>query len=164
MAEIRKGMKPKQPLSVEKAVERLENLCMRAEHCTYEVRQKLYRWKINPEAGEKIISHLVKQRFVDDQRFARAFVNDKARFAGWGPRKIYMALIVKRINSETINQALAEVDDALFDNKLIELLQTKSKSLTEPNSFEGRTKLFRYGVSRGFAPDKVSSVIKIRFV
>lgn len=147
-------------ITPEQALVRLETLCARAEHCSGELRQKLYTWKISPEKSEEIISGLIERRFVDDRRFARAFAIDKARFARWGERKIALALMSKRLPSDIIKDTLAQIDRQLYETNLCELLHAKARSLDAPRTFEGRTKLFRYGVSKGYPPSLVSELIR----
>ena len=146
------------------ALQRLEALCARAEHCTYELRQKLWTWKIPQRDAEKIIDSLLSRKFVDDERFVRSFINDKINFSRWGERKILMALVAKRLPGSLIRDILAnEVDKEKIKQNLLDVLLSKARTLKEPHTFEGRTKLFRYAVSRGYYPDLISEVIRKHF-
>lgn len=145
------------------ALEKLESLCARAERCTWELRQKLWNWKIPSTEADRILESLKKRKFVDDERFVRAFVNDKIKFARWGERKITAALVAKRIPLELIKTALLKCDEELIRRNLLDLLQAKSRTIADVASYEGRTKLFRYGISRGYYPNLVSQVIKENF-
>lgn len=90
----------KTEISPDKALERLEALCAKSERCTEEVRRKLYAWRIGPEDIDSIISSLKERRYIDDERFAHAYVRDKWLFSHWGRRKILMGLAAKRIPSD----------------------------------------------------------------
>lgn len=151
---------PKAPMPAGKALEKLENLCARSEQCEYEIRQKLARWLVPPAEADRIVGSLRSRRFVDDQRYAAAFVRDKYRFSRWGRIKISMALRLKRISRDTIEQALEEIDDDEYIAILRHLLRAKAATLAEPDTYEGRTKLFRFGASRGFEPALVASVLR----
>jgi regulatory protein len=147
-------------ITAEQAIIRLETLCCNSEHCTYELYQKLYKWGISAEESSQIIKSLLQRRFVDDKRFTRSFVNDKFNFAHWGKRKIAMALYTKRIDRQVIAEALDTIDEEAYRNLAKELCLTKSRTIEEPQTFEGRTKLFRFLISRGFEPDIASRTVK----
>ena len=87
-------IKPKKPISPEKAKVRLEELCARSEQCTGDAYKKLQTWGIARSDAETIVKSLVDRRFIDDERFCHAFVRDKMRFARWGRRKIKAALMM----------------------------------------------------------------------
>lgn len=142
---------------------RLEALCARSERCTYELRSKLRTWGITTDAADRIIASLVKGRFADDARFARSFVNDKFRFAGYGRLKIRMALAAKRIERDIINEAIAQIDPDEYAARLREILAAKARRIDDIDSYEGRTKLFRFGASRGFESDAVAAAIREMF-
>lgn len=146
------------------AYDRLEAQCARAEHCTWELRQKLWRWKILPQDAEAIIERLKKNRYVDDSRYAFAYVNDKARFARWGERKIRAMLMTKRIPADIINEAIAQLDTELMERNLVDIMEAKARTIENPRSYEGRTRLYRYAVSRGFMPDMIARIIRSHFV
>ena len=150
-------------LTPEQAVVRLETMCARAERCTRELRDKLWQWGISAADADSIIAGLVERRFVDDTRFARAYINDKVRFARWGRRKIRAALATKFIDSRMVSELLDEIDETVYSDNLTSVLKLKASSLHEPNTYEGRTKLFRHGVSRGYEPDMVAARVKTLF-
>ena len=89
----------------------LAALCAQAEHCQYEMLEKMRRWELPEEAQARIMAKLVKERYVDDERYAQAFVKDKIRYNKWGYRKVEQALWQKRIDEEIRNSVLNDVDD-----------------------------------------------------
>lgn len=99
-------------ISPEKAQERLEALCAKSERCTDELRRKLMGWHISAEDTEAILTSLLRRKFVDDERFAHAYVRDKWQSNHWGRRKILMGLASKRIPSDVAREAVAEEIDA----------------------------------------------------
>lgn len=148
-------------MTPDRAIARLEDLCARSERCVYELRTKLYRWGISTLDADTIIDSLQARRFVDDERFTRAFVSDKIRFERRGRLYIRRALAAKRIGSATVNAILDEIDPKLYMANLEYTLQARIRqdpSLTE--SFEGRTKLFRYLVTRGYEPDLAARALR----
>ncbi|MDE6692632.1 MAG: RecX family transcriptional regulator, partial [Muribaculaceae bacterium] len=93
-------MKTQRPITPEEAQARLEALCARAEHSTGEMAERLRRWQIGSTDTERILASLKEHRFVDDRRFARAYVTDKVKFARWGKRKVYQGLLNKHVAPE----------------------------------------------------------------
>lgn len=158
-----KSTKPR-IVTPEVAQVRLETMCARAEHCTYELREKLWRWQVRGDDADAIINKLIAARYVDDKRFARAFVNDKVRFARWGRRKISQALSLKRIPRDIIKEELEAIDAEVYMANLEHILRVKSAAIADPCTYDGRTRLYRYGISRGFESDLVARVIKSQYV
>ena len=97
----------------------------------------------------------------DDERFARAYVRDKLLYSHWGRRKISLGLYAKRIDRDTIEDALDEIDTKEYEGILLAFLQSRVRSIKEGNTYEGRTKLYRAGVARGFEPETVARLIKV---
>lgn len=144
----------------EKALIRCEELCVRAERCEHELREKMRTWRIDSRDIDAIINSLTTRRFLDDSRFARAFVRDKYRFARWGRRRIAMALRQKRIDSDVIDEALEEINQDEYTAVLRSLLKAKAAHMERPLSYEDRMKLLRFAVARGFETQLISSMLK----
>lgn len=138
---------------------RLEALCARAEHCSFELRTKLRNWGITGADAEEVIDSLIKNRFVDDLRFAQSFVRDRYRFSGYGRRKIAMVLVAKRLPRDIIAEALNEIDDDIYYSNLLHITARKATSLNL-EIFEERNKLYRYLISRGYESSLVAGAIK----
>lgn len=147
-------------ISAENALMRLEALCARSEHCEWELREKLRGWNVAVSEVEGILASLAKHRFYDDERFARAYVRDKLLYNHWGRRKISLGLYAKRIARDTIEDALDEIDAEVYEEILLTFLQSKVRSVKEGNTYEGRTKLYRAAVARGFEPEMAAKSIK----
>lgn len=150
----------RRPLTPENALVRLESLCARAEHCTFEMATKLRGWGITGYEAEKIIDRLVDNRFVDDERFARSFVRDRYRFSGYGRRKIALGLIAKRIPRDIIDSAMEEIDEDIYFENLRRLIDRKASGL-DTSLFDDRNKLYRYGIGRGYESALVAKAIKM---
>ncbi len=134
---------------------------MRAERCTGEMREKLRLWGISQAEADKIIQHLTDTRFVDDRRFAEAFVRDKIRIAHWGRIKVRHAMYLKRIDKNIIAEALEGIDDDEYYQTLHHLLKTKTKGHPELLAdIKGRTRLYRFAASRGFESALISRAVK----
>ena len=147
-------------LTAENAQIRLENMCARSEHCEYELRDKLRTWGVGTQDAEKILETLHKARYYDDSRFAEAFVRDKLLYNHWGRRKIIIGLKAKRIDGQIIEEALATIEEDVYKRILKGLMKAKARSLKEGNTFEGRTKLYRFALARGFESALIGSLLK----
>ncbi len=103
--------------------------------------------------AEKIMERLRAGRYVDDVRFAHAFVRDKYLFQRWGRIKISAALRLKRIESDTISAAIdEEIDESTYHANLMALIRAKVRQLEQPRSYDNRTRLLRFAAGRGYEP------------
>ena len=139
----------------------LAALCAQAEHCQWEMLEKMRRWELSDEAQARVMERLVKERYVDDERYARAFVKDKVRYNKWGRRKVEQALWQKHIDDDIRQRVLDEVDDNEYLSVLRPLLQQKRKSTKAQSDYELNQKLIRFALSRGFTFDIIRQCIKV---
>lgn len=141
-----------------KVTDRLRGLCSRREYCVEDVRQKaLKALDGDAESAAEVVNTLVKEKYVDDLRYASAFARDKSSIQGWGEVKIRYMLSAKKISRDVIDQALSEIDPDRASSKLFKLLETKYKSLREDP--QCRLKLLRFALGRGYSYDDASDVI-----
>ena len=131
----------------------LAALCAQAEHCQYEMLEKMRRWELDDEAQARVMQRLVSERYVDDERFARAFVKDKVRYNKWGRRKVEQALWQKHIDEDIRQQVLDEIDDEEYISVLRPLLKQKRRSTKAANDYQLNQKLMRFALGRGFTFD-----------
>lgn len=127
--------------SYSEALHRVAMLCSRGEKSIADIRRKLSDWGIESEEAEQILNYLKENHFVDDERFAVAFVKDKARFSRWGRVKIAYALRQKAISENTIESALQQLDIDEYTDRLMELLRAKSQKMKYNSDYERNTKL-----------------------
>lgn len=153
-------MKQRKEITPENALARLETLCARSEQCTHDLSCKLRRWGIPAIDSQKIIDSLTERKFVDNCRFARSFVNDKSRFCGYGRIKIRLALMARHIPSRIIDEALEAIDQEEYESTLRRLLSVRASHMNDLGTYEGRTRLYRYGVGRGYESSLVASALR----
>ena len=139
----------------------LAALCAQAEHCQYEMLEKMRRWELPEDAQARVMAKLVKERYVDDERYAQAFVKDKIRYNKWGRRKVEQALWQKRIDEDIRKRVLDEVDDDEYLSILRPLLKQKRKTIKAQNDYELNQKLMRFAVGRGFTFDIIRLCIDV---
>ena len=137
---------------------RLQKLCSKAEYCRADVyRKALKDLEGDNEAAAKVVEQLVADKYVDDARYASAFAREKATLQGWGAVKIRFQLRGKGIKDADIAAALAEVEPEKAEAKLQKLLEAKARTLKgDP---QGRLKLIKYALSRGYDYDVVEKMV-----
>ena len=108
---------------------RLSAICSQAEHCSHEMVEKMRRWGVAEEAQARIMEYLTTNRFVDDERFARAFAIDKIKYNKWGRRKVEQAMWQKHIDSDIRQRVLDDISEDEYMAVLRPLLKSKRKSI-----------------------------------
>ena len=134
----------------EQALAALMRLCARAERSEEDARRLMTRWGVAPADREQVLERLRRDRFLDDARYAEAFVHEKINLSGWGARKIADALHRKRIARETIERALAALDAGTARERLADLLRRKVRTTRAATPYELKNKLIRYGLAQGY--------------
>lgn len=142
------------------AFDKAANLCSRSEKCTSEIKEKLTLWGLSSEESEAVIEKLTAEKYIDDERFARAYVKDKFRFNHWGRQKIEYMLRAKRISSEILEVAFEGIDTENYAGELRRLLTDKLKSTKGKDKFDLRNKLVRFAMGRGFESGQIYAVLK----
>ena len=140
---------------------KLMNLCARSEHSSGEMLQKMRLWGIGEETQARVMARLVKEIFIDDERFTQAFVNDKIKQNQWGRRKIEQALWAKGIDKAIQKKVLDGIDEDLYIGALRPLLKSKMRSVGGRNEFERQMKLIRFAMSRGFSMDQIRQCMEV---
>lgn len=139
----------------------LTALCAQAEHCQWEMLEKMRRWELSDEAQARVMERLVKERYVDDERYARAFVKDKVRYNKWGRRKVEQALWAKHITDDIRQRVLDEVDDEEYLAVLRPLLKQKRRTIKANSDYETNGKLMKFALSRGFTMDIIRQCLDV---
>ena len=143
-------LRKKKVKTPEQALAALMRLCARAEKSQEDARRLMRGWGLAERDAEGVLAKLVRDRFIDDGRYAEVFVRDKLRLSGWGEYKIRTALQRKRIDRALIDAALAEADRSGMDERLRRQLERKARTAKYTTQYELKTKLIRYGLSLGY--------------
>ena len=151
----------KKDMTEQEAYLQLAALCAQAEHCQQEMRDKMRRWELDETVQNRIIDRLIKERYVDDERYARAFVKDKIRYNKWGRRKVQQALWQKHIDAEIQQRVLDEIDEKEYLDILRPLLKQKRKSIKAESDYELNQKLIRFALGRGFGFDIIRQCLNV---
>ncbi len=138
-------------MDYDKGLARAMRHCSTREVAAADMVALLTRWGVTDNNSEAIIARLIKDRFIDDERYARAYVNDKIRFGKWGRRKIEAALIAKRIDKGVIGRVISElIEPEDMARKVFEEIKKKSLTVKSRDRYELKGKLMRFALSRGF--------------
>ncbi len=141
------------------ALNKAAALCSRKEYCSNDIQKKLVNWDLAEDEVAKALDWLIQEKFVDDERYAAYYVRDKFRFNGWGRIKIRYQLRGKQIASSLIDEALEQINEAEYAEKLAELLHSKKRSVKNKDTWQTKAALARFAQSRGFEPDIVFRTI-----
>ena len=146
-------VKPKK--SAEQALTSLMRLCARAERSSGDAKRLMATWGVPEQDRAKVLRRLIAERFIDDERYAAAFVREKVSLSGWGEYKIRATLRRKGIAEEIIATALQQISPAQSAEQLASRLARKLKTVKYKSKYDLKNKLIRYGLSLGFAMDPV---------
>lgn len=151
----------REPLTAEKALRRLEMQCVKSEQCEREALDRMHRWGLSADVAVQVLGSLKARGFIDNARYAEAFVRDKYRFQRWGRRKLAYALSMKGISRSDADGAMERIDEGEYRRILGALLGARAKAMGGvARTYEGRTKLFRMAVSRGYEPELVADILR----
>ena len=154
-------MEVKKETTALQAYQKLAALCARSEHCQQEMLDKMRQWGVSDEDQAKVMARLIKEKYVDDERFAHAFVYDKIRYSKWGRRKVEQALWLKHIDNSISKSILDEVDDEEYLSMLRPLLKQKRRSIKAKSEYEATMKLIKFAMSRGFTMDIIKQCMEV---
>lgn len=146
-------------LTEKEALLRLTSLCSQAEHCSYEMEEKMRKWGLTTEERAGIMKYLTDNKFIDDRRFARVFAIDKIRYNKWGGRKVDQAMWAKHIDEHIRRETLADIDEEEYMAVLRPLIKSKRKGIKAASIYEMNTKLIRFALGRGFSMQQIKKCL-----
>ena len=129
---------------------KMEAYCAAAEHCENEARMRLRQWGSDAKTEDAIIDYLLAEKYIADDRYAKAFVHDKLLYQGWGRVKIEYMLRGKRIAYDVIQEALKSIDENDYNRILNHLVSQRLNDLTG---------LYRFLTQRGFTFDEIKNAV-----
>ena len=147
-------------LTPDQVLDKMAKYCAYQERCVKDVRDKLKTFEISEEEKTKILDYLLDNRFVNDERFAKNFVRGKVNQSGWGMNKILFHLMQKGIDKDIIDEALGQTDEEVYRQRLIDILETKAKTIKANSDFEKKSKLAAYAMQKGFESALVWETLK----
>ena len=149
----------RRPKTSAEALQSLMRLCSRAEKSSGDALRLMQRWEVAVAERQGVLDKLIAQRFIDDKRYAEAYVREKSQLASWGTRKIAMQLRQKGVDKEIITEVLATLDNDDLHHRLKERLERKLRTTKAATEYELRGKLLRHALSAGYDYDITVEVI-----
>lgn len=146
-------------LTKEEALQKVRQYCAYQERSHYEVGQKLWDLGIRRSDHDEIISSLIEEDYLNEERFAKAFAGGKFRMKEWGRKKIYHALKEKQVSEYSIKKAMKEIDDEDYKTVLKELAEKKYALLKNEQYLVRKKKTMDYLLQKGFEPDLVMKAV-----
>lgn len=159
MGEMAVNRKPKRQRTPQEALNALMRLAARSERSSGDALRLMRGWGIAKDDMQKILQRLIADRYIDDRRYAAAFVRDKINLSKWGHRKIASALKAKGVAADIVAEALAEYGEIDVEGRLVELLRKKMAHVKYSSLYDLRAKLMRYAASQGYNFETISSCI-----
>jgi len=150
----------KPQLSYKEALSKATEICSHSEKCCFDIVLKCREWNLSREETGEVIEYLLNEKYLDQQRYATSFVNDKFRFNKWGKIKLSYALRQKQVEDECIKVALSGLSEEAYRNVLRELISAKARTLKEQDVWSRRNKLLAFAQSHGFEADISLSIIE----
>lgn len=142
-------------LTEQNALCRVAAYCSKAERCEYDVRKKLVAWELSEEEQSRIIKRLKEEKYLDNSRYCRSYINDKVKYNKWGEKKIIFELRKKMIAEKDYLPHLKDVTKDDFEEQLIHILKVKNRTTKAKDDYDRKTKLMRFALGRGFQMDLV---------
>jgi regulatory protein len=152
--------KPRKITDEKLALTKAEHYCAYQDRSQQEVRDKLYEWGLWTDAVENIISTLVTGNYLNEERFAKAYVRGKFRQKAWGRVKIKQGLKLKKVSDPLIKKALLTIDPDEYIATLHKVLAKKAPLIKEKMEYKRKYKLQQYAIGRGFEADLIADVLK----
>jgi len=138
-------------ISESRVLSKMADYCSKAERSEFDVRTKLQNSGLDNETIDRIINRLIKENFINNERYCKSFINDKMRINKWGKTKITYELKKKRIPESIIHTCFEDIENPEFEEILLAVLKTKMKTIKAANNYEKRIKLIRFSLSRGYS-------------
>jgi regulatory protein len=152
----------KKPVVLDKkaALMKAEHYCAYQERAQQEIRNKLYEWGLHSADVEEIISELITTNFLNEERFALAYVSGKFNIKKWGKIKIKQGLKLRRVPDRMIAKALNSIDYDDYLKTVLDAAEKKLRTIDEKDAFKRKYKLTSYLMGKGFESDVILSVLK----
>ncbi len=151
--------KPFKAKSADEALSSLMRQCARTEKSSGDAMRLMVRWGVEQQQRGEVLERLIAERFIDDRRFAAAYVREKMNLSGWGARKIAASLKAKGVANAIIEESLAALDSEQLADRLQDKIQRKARTTKYKDQYDLKGKLIRYGLSLGYDYEMVLEAV-----
>lgn len=147
-------------LALSEAKQRIHAYCAYQERTHQEVRSKLFEFGLQAEEIDELLSNLITEGFLNEERFAKAFAGGKFRVKKWGRLKIMHELEARGLTDNCIRSGMNEIEETDYNTTLVTLLEKKAKLISETDFLRRREKLAKFAIQKGFEPELVWKQVK----
>lgn len=148
-------------LTEQEAWYKVSSFCSLAEHCSSEAGDKLIKWGVEDSVRKRIIDKLLKENYINEERYCNFFIHDKLIYNKWGKVRLGQELRRKLIPATLIASCMDNIDEEEYLTILKELLRSKRKNLRGKNEYEINGKLIRFALGRGFEMNVIRQYLKV---
>ena len=153
----------KKSFTVDELQSKMEQYCVYQDRCHQEIERKMKEYQMIPEAKEKILLHLMRHDFLNEERFSKSFTRGKFRIKNWGKQRIIRELKIKNISSYNIKTALKEIDEELYVETIEKIAASKKITIKESNLFKKKKKIYDYLYRKGYESSLIQETIQKLF-
>ncbi len=146
--------------SILEAKQKIQRYCAYQERSHQEVRNKLYEYGLWSDDVNNLLTDLITEGFLNEERFAKAFAGGKFRMKKWGRIKIIHALEGKGVSANCIKSGLKEIDDEEYELVVADFLRKKIETTEADNIYSQRDKLSKAAIQKGYEPELVWKLLK----
>ena len=150
----------KKSFTVDELQSKMEHYCVYQDRCHQEIERKMKEYQMIPEAKEKILLHLMRHDFLNEERFSKSFARGKFRIKNWGKQRIIRELKIKNISSYNIKTALKEIDEELYVKTIEKIATSKKNTIKESNLFKKKKKIYDYLYRKGYESSLIQETIQ----
>jgi regulatory protein len=148
-------------LTTKEAFIKAAGLCSKGEKCSPEIKRKIIEWGLDKYDAEAVVEELKQEKYIDDERYARAYVRDKFRFNKWGRTKMYYYMKQKGLPDDVIQAGFEEIEEEVYIELLLKIMSEKAKSIKGKSRFEKMGQIIRFAQNRGFEPELIHRHINL---
>ena len=152
-------MQKNKTYNIKETIEKIQSFCALQDRCQWEVENKMRKWGVKEDIIENILTDLILEKFIDENRFSESFCRGKFRIKRWGKVKIKNELILRKISFPCIQKGLEQIEDKEYYSVLKELYEKKKNSLKDKNQFIRKGKIAKYLEQKGFENNLIWELI-----
>ncbi len=152
-------MQKNKTYNIKETTEKIQSFCALQDRCQWEVENKMRQWGVEEYIIENIVTDLILEKFIDEQRFSESFCRGKFRIKRWGKIKIKNELTLRKISFSCIQKGLEQITDKEYYSVLKELYEKKKSSIKDKNQFIKKGKIVKYLQQKGFESNLIWELI-----
>ncbi|WDT68116.1 regulatory protein RecX [Cloacibacterium sp. TD35] len=148
-------MKENKSYTFEEIKQKLVNYCVYQDRCHAEVEQKMKEFLLIPEAKEELILFLIKENYLNEERFARSYTRGKFYIKKWGKNKIKQNLRVKGITDKLINISFQEINPKDYYDVIQNFIEKQMPTYKGMKEYQKKQKMIKFLISKGYEYDEI---------